>query len=82
MKNNIIALLVLKYILNLTFSFFQFNQKDLILATLDCLLVDVTTFHSYHLFIMLSKVAALLLMPYLLCATFATYLSWAIHSMN
>ncbi|MGE6619029.1 TspO/MBR family protein [Bacillus mycoides] len=76
------SLFVLNYILNQAFSFFQFHQKDLFLATIDCLLVAVTAFLLIIYSFRLSKVAAWLLIPYLLWTTFATYLSWAIYSMD
>ncbi|WP_372585458.1 TspO/MBR family protein [Bacillus mycoides] len=75
-------LFLLNYILNQAFSFFHFHQKDLLLATIDCLLVAVTTFLLMTYSFRLSKVAAWLLIPYLLWTTIATYLSWAIYSMN
>ncbi|MGH0526148.1 TspO/MBR family protein [Bacillus cereus] len=75
-------LFVLNYILNQAFSFFQFHQKDLLLATIDCLLVAVTAFLLIIYSFRLSKVAGWLLIPYLLWTTFATYLSWTIYSMN
>lgn len=76
------SLFVLNYILNQAFSFFQFHQKDLFLATIDCLLVAVTAFLLTSYSLRLSKIAGWLLIPYLLWTTFATYLSWAIYSMN
>ncbi|MEB2584110.1 TspO/MBR family protein [Bacillus cereus] len=75
-------LFVLNYILNQAFSFFQFHQKDLLLATIDCLLVAVTAFLLIIYSFRLSKVVGWLLIPYLLWTTFATYLSWTIYSMN
>ncbi|PEX89824.1 TspO/MBR family protein [Bacillus cereus] len=76
------SLFVLNYILNQAFSFFQFHQKDLFLATIVCLLVAVTAFLLIIYSFRLSKVAGWLLIPYLLWTTFATNLSWAIYSMN
>lgn len=76
------SLFVLNYILNQAFSFFQFHQKDLLLATIDCLLVAVTAFLLIIYSFRLSKVAGWILIPYLLWTTFATYLSWTIYGMN
>ncbi|WP_439873257.1 tryptophan-rich sensory protein (plasmid) [Bacillus mycoides] len=44
--------------------------------------MDVTTFLLIIYSFCLSKVAAWLLIPYLLWTTFSIYLSWAIYSMN
>ncbi|MGH0432566.1 TspO/MBR family protein [Bacillus hominis] len=76
------SIFVLNYILNQAFSFFQFHQKNLLLATIDCLLVAVTAFLLIIYSFRLSKVAGWLLIPYLLWTTFATYLSWTIYIMN
>ncbi|HDR7355465.1 TspO/MBR family protein [Bacillus wiedmannii] len=75
-------LFLLNYICNQAFSYFQFSQKNLFLATIDCLLVAVTAFLLIIYSFRLSKVAGWLRIPYLLWTTFATYLSWAIYSMN
>ncbi|WJE54411.1 tryptophan-rich sensory protein [Bacillus cereus] len=73
---------LLNYIFNQAFSYFQFSQKDLFLATIDCLLVAFTTLLLIIFSFNLSKLAAYLLIPYLLWSTFATYLSWTIYTMN
>ncbi|MGN4457507.1 tryptophan-rich sensory protein, partial [Bacillus cereus group sp. MYBK57-1] len=52
------------------------------LATVDCLLVAITTLLLIMFSSNLSKVSAWLLIPYFLWATFATYLSWTIYSIN
>ncbi|MGW5955666.1 TspO/MBR family protein [Bacillus mycoides] len=75
-------LFLLNYICNQAFSYFQFSQKNLVLATIDCLLVAITTLILIVFSSNLSKVSACLLIPYLLWAAFATYLSWIIYSMN
>ncbi|HDR6271317.1 TPA: tryptophan-rich sensory protein [Bacillus cereus] len=75
-------LFLLNYIFNQAFSYFQFSQKNLFLATIDCLLVAITTLLLIVFSSNLSKVSAWLLIPYLLWSAFATYLSWAIYSIN
>ncbi|MED3457892.1 tryptophan-rich sensory protein, partial [Bacillus thuringiensis] len=67
---------------NQAFSYFQFSQKNLFLATVDCLLVAITTLLLIMFSSNLSKVSGWLLIPYFLWATFATYLSWIIYSIN
>ncbi|CAM4185116.1 membrane protein [Bacillus manliponensis] len=76
------SLLVLNYIFNQAFSYFQFGQKDLLLATIDCFLVAVTTLLLLVSSSKLSKIAPYLLVPYFLWSSFATYLSWVIYRMN
>ncbi|MGE8055848.1 TspO/MBR family protein [Bacillus mycoides] len=76
------AVFLLNYICNQAFSYFQFSQKNLFLATIDCLLVAITTLILIVFSSNLSKVSAWLLIPYLLWASFATYLSWVIYSIN
>ncbi|MDR4363171.1 TspO/MBR family protein, partial [Bacillus anthracis] len=73
---------LLNYICNQAFSYFQFSQKKLFLATVDCLLVAITTLLLIAVSSKLSKVSTWLLIPYFLWSTFATYLSWTIYSIN
>ncbi|MED2800905.1 tryptophan-rich sensory protein [Bacillus thuringiensis] len=75
-------LFLLNYICNQAFSYFQFSQKNLFLATIDCLLVTITTLLLIVFSSNISKVSACLLIPYFLWSAFATYLSWAIYSIN
>jgi translocator protein len=70
------------YVVNQAFSYFQFEKRDLFLATIDCLLVAVTTFLLIILSGRLAKVSAWMLVPYFLWSSFATFLSWTIYSMN
>ncbi|WP_186312802.1 tryptophan-rich sensory protein, partial [Bacillus pumilus] len=69
---------LLNYMCNQAFSYFQFSQKNLFLATVDCLLVAITTLLLIAVSSKLFKVSAWLLIPYFLWSTFATYLSWTI----
>ncbi|MEK4736885.1 MULTISPECIES: TspO/MBR family protein [Bacillus] len=75
-------LFLLNYVCNQAFSYFQFSEKNLFLATIDCLLVAITTLLLIVFSSNLSKVSACLFIPYLLWSAFATYLSWAIYSIN
>lgn len=67
---------LINYILNQGFSFFQFTQKNLLAASIDCLLVAVTTLNLLIIAGKYSKASAWLLVPYLLWSAFATYLSF------
>ncbi|MFG6495743.1 tryptophan-rich sensory protein [Fictibacillus sp. UD] len=75
-------LFVVNYVLNQAFSYFQFAQKDLLLATFDAFLIAVTTLLLVIYASRLRKVSGWLLIPYLLWSSFATYLSWTIYNMN
>ncbi|GMR65638.1 MULTISPECIES: TspO/MBR family protein [Bacillus] len=72
----------LNYICNQAFSYFQFSEKNLFLATVDCLLVAITTLLLILFSSNLSKVSTRLLIPYFVWSTFATYLAWTIYSIN
>lgn len=54
---------LLNYIFNQAFSYFQFSQK-FVLATVDCLLVAITTLLLIAVSSKLSKVSTWLLIPY------------------
>ncbi|MFT9849728.1 TspO/MBR family protein [Aneurinibacillus sp. REN35] len=77
-----LALFILNYVLNQAFSYFQFEQKDLYAAFLDCLGVAATTLLLVIFTPKYSKAAAWLFVPYLLWSSFATYLSWLFYTMN
>ncbi|HFJ9371855.1 tryptophan-rich sensory protein [Bacillus cereus] len=76
------SLFLLNYICNQAFSYFQFSQKNLLFATIDCFLVTITTLLLIVFSFKLSRISAYLFIPYFLWAAFATYLSWTIFSMN
>ncbi|WP_179876841.1 tryptophan-rich sensory protein, partial [Bacillus wiedmannii] len=75
-------LFLLNYICNQAFSYFQFSQKNLFLATIDCFLITITTLLLIVFSLKLSKISTYLFIPYFLWSAFATYLSWTIFSMN
>ncbi|GED04020.1 TspO/MBR family protein [Bacillus atrophaeus] len=74
--------LFINYILNQAFSYFQFSQKSMLAASIDCLLVAVTALIVIVIANKLNKAASYLLLPYFLWSAFATYLSFTIYSMN
>lgn len=76
------VMLLINYIVNQGFSYFQFTQKNLLAASIDCLLVAVTTLILLLIAGKYSKASAWLLVPYLLWSAFATYLSFTIYAMN
>ncbi|RTE11584.1 TspO/MBR family protein [Paenibacillus whitsoniae] len=77
-----ILILFINYIANQAFTFFEFKLKNLRLAFLDTLVVAVTTFLLIYYTIPYSKLAAWLLVPYLLWSCFATLLAWSIYQLN
>ncbi|MEC2058124.1 TspO/MBR family protein [Bacillus stercoris] len=74
--------LLINYVLNQAFSYFQFTQKNLLAASIDCLLVAITAIVLLIIAKKYSRAASYLLLPYFLWSAFATFLSFAIDSMN
>ncbi|MCY8203823.1 MULTISPECIES: TspO/MBR family protein [unclassified Bacillus (in: firmicutes)] len=74
--------LLINYVLNQAFSFFQFTQKNLLAASIDCLLVAITALLLMIAANKYSRAASYLLLPYFLWSSFATFLSFTIYSMN
>ncbi|MEH7627866.1 TspO/MBR family protein [Bacillus subtilis] len=74
--------LLINYVLNQAFSYFQFTQKNLLVASLDCLLVAITAIVLLIIAKKYSRAASYLLLPYFLWSAFATFLSFTINSMN
>ncbi|CUB15159.1 TspO/MBR family protein [Bacillus subtilis] len=74
--------LLINYVLNQAFSYFQFTQKNLLAASLDCLLVAITTIVLLIIAKKYSRAASYVLLPYFLWSAFATFLSFTINSMN
>ncbi|NTU16751.1 TspO/MBR family protein [Bacillus subtilis] len=74
--------LLINYVLNQAFSYFQFTQKNLLAASLDCLLIAITAIVLLIIAKKYSRAASYLLLPYFLWSAFATFLSFTINSMN
>ena len=74
--------LLINYVLNQAFSYFQFTQKNLLAASLDCLLVAITAIVLLIIAKKYNRAASYLLLPYYLWSAFATFLSFTINSMN
>ncbi|MED0586921.1 TspO/MBR family protein [Bacillus subtilis] len=74
--------LLINYVFNQAFSYFQFTQKNLLAASLDCLLVAITAIVLLIIAKKYSRAASYLLLPYFLWSAFATFLSFTIDSMN
>ncbi|KRE59527.1 TspO/MBR family protein [Paenibacillus sp. Soil750] len=77
-----VLILLVNYVANQAFTFFEFKLKNLRLAFLDSAIVAITTFLLLYATIPYSKLAAWLLLPYLLWSCFATLLAWTIYQLN
>jgi len=76
------AAIVANWLTNQAYTYFQFTRHDWFGAGIDSGLVALTAFAVAALAWRISKPAALLFVPYGLWASFATYLSFLIWSLN
>jgi len=74
--------LLINYIANQAFTFIEFKLKNLRLAFLDTVVVAFTSFLLIYFTLPYSKLAAWLLVPYLLWSCFAALLAWSIYQLN
>ncbi|MEI7024130.1 TspO/MBR family protein [Paenibacillus sp. y28] len=77
-----LLILLINYVANQAFTFIQFKLKKLGLAFLDTAVVALTTALLIYFTIPYSKLAAWLLVPYLLWSCFATVLAFTIYKLN
>ncbi|RDW20336.1 hypothetical protein CWR48_06530 [Oceanobacillus arenosus] len=73
---------IINYLTNQAFGFFEFKAKRLDLAVLDTAIVALTSLLLIFVTLPYSVVGAVLLIPYVLWSTFATYLAWNIYLLN
>jgi benzodiazapine receptor len=76
------AAIVVNWLANQAYTYFQFTRHDWFAAGIDSAFIAITAFAVVALAWRISKPAALLYVPYGLWATFATYLSFLISSLN
>lgn len=76
------TVLIINYVTNQLFSFFQFELKALMLATVDTFIVAVTTALLIIMIRKYNKVSPWLLVPYFLWTSFATYLAFTFYRLN
>lgn len=69
-------------LLNLTWTPVFFVLKNILLAFIIIILLDIFVFLTIHKFYSISKLAGILLIPYLLWILFATYLNGAYLVLN
>ncbi|MCY7780645.1 tryptophan-rich sensory protein [Bacillus haynesii] len=75
-------MLIINYLFNQAFSYFQFTQKNLLAAAIDSFFVAITALALAFIARRIHKTAAILLVPYMLWSFFATYLAFTIYGMN
>ncbi len=76
------VILVVHIIANLSWTSFFFGLKSPLLALIDILVLDLTLLALIYLFRQASMLAAVLLIPYLLWVSFATYLNAGFYWLN
>ncbi|MCY7752893.1 tryptophan-rich sensory protein [Bacillus haynesii] len=74
--------LIINYLFNQAFSYFQFTQKNLLAAAVDSFFVAITALSLTFIAWRIHKTAAILFIPYVLWSFFATYLAFTIYGMN
>lgn len=76
------AVLIVHIIANLSWTSLFFGLKSPLLALIDILVLDITLVLLIYLFWQASTTAAVLLIPYLLWVSFATYLNAGFYWLN
>jgi tryptophan-rich sensory protein len=76
------ALFSLQLLFNLLWSFLFFGMQNILLGFIDIVLIDLTTVAAICAFWKHSRIAAILLMPYLAWLLYATYLNLGILILN
>lgn len=74
--------LFLNYIFNQAYSYIQFKKKDLFLSSIDAALVAISSLALVLITFPLESIASILLFPYFLWTSFATYLAIDLYSLN
>ncbi|SDN82340.1 TspO and MBR related proteins [Paenibacillus sp. yr247] len=77
-----VLILLINFLANQACTFFEFKLKNLRLAFLDTAFVSISTFLLINATIPYSKLAAWLLVPYLLWSCVATVLAWSVYLLN
>lgn len=76
------AIFFVQLVLNLSWSPIFFGLHKIGQALFICAALTITVFLTILAFFMISKLAAILLIPYLLWVTFATFLNYKIWKLN
>ncbi|MGE3800462.1 MAG: TspO/MBR family protein [Candidatus Kapaibacterium sp.] len=77
-----IGLFILQLIANALWSWFFFGLNDLALALVDILVMNALIIATIFAFARVNKTASMMMVPYWLWVSFATYLNWAILGLN
>ncbi|MCB0713597.1 MAG: tryptophan-rich sensory protein [Ignavibacteriae bacterium] len=81
-KKIAIGLFILQLIANALWSWFFFGLHHLTLALVDILVINALILATIFAFARVNKTASLMMVPYWLWVSFATYLTWAIRALN
>ena len=75
-------LFTIQLLLNIFWSYIFFSLKNLLLATIEIVLLLLIIFETYTVFKKVDKLAGRLLIPYLIWVSFATLLTVSIYFLN
>ncbi|WP_445721921.1 TspO/MBR family protein [Flavobacterium sp.] len=75
-------LFTIQLLLNIFWSYIFFSLKNLLLATIEIVLLLLIIFETYTVFKKVDKLAGRLLIPYLVWVSFATLLTASIYFLN
>lgn len=75
-------LFTIQLLLNIFWSYIFFSLKNLLLATIEIVLLLLIIFETYSVFKKVDKLAGRLLIPYLVWVSFATLLTASIYFLN
>lgn len=81
-KANVVAIFAIQYILNILWSFIFFKLHLPLVAFFEILALWIAIIFTIFNFYRISKLAAYLLLPYILWVSFAGYLNFAIWTLN
>ena len=82
LKKKAVLIFIIQFILNLAWSFIFFYQQMIGLAVVDILFMLGSIILTIFYFNKINRVAASLLIPYLLWVSFASFLNLAIYLLN
>ncbi len=82
LKKQALGLFLIQFILNLLWSYIFFGRQNILLALVDIIALWVMIIVTIVYFYRIHRLAAWLLIPYLLWVSFATVLNFSIYLLN
>ena len=82
LKNAALAFFVVQFVLNLLWSYIFFGRQNMQLALMEIILMWIMIFLTIFYFYRIHKIAAWLMIPYLLWVSFATFLNYTLYTLN